>query len=58
MGGPDLWTWDITVRMVEGLLNGYSLIVDGVVITEGAAEIASALYLLAAEHSDEPRHCQ
>ncbi|WP_019061591.1 hypothetical protein [Streptomyces prunicolor] len=55
MGGPDLWTqaWDHTVRVVEGPLNGYSIIIDGVIIAEGAAGLAVALYVLAAENGIE-----
>ncbi|MEU6184166.1 hypothetical protein [Streptomyces coeruleorubidus] len=56
MGGPDLWTraWDHTVRVVEGPLNGYSITIDGVIIAEGAAGLAVALYVLAAENGVEP----
>ena len=57
-GGPDLWdqAWDRAAAVVEGPLNGYSIIIDGVVLAEGAAGLATALYLASAEHGIEPRH--
>ncbi|MFG2141880.1 hypothetical protein [Streptomyces sp. NPDC048650] len=56
MGGPALWVqaWDRTLRMVEGPLNGYAIVVDGVVVAEGAAGLATAYYVLAAERGVEP----
>lgn len=55
-GGPDFWmrAWDRTVQAVEGPLNGYGLMLDGVVVAEGAAGLTTAVYLLAAEHGVEP----
>ncbi|MFE4263299.1 hypothetical protein [Streptomyces sp. NPDC056883] len=55
-GGPDLWVraWERTVRVVEGPLGGYDLMLDGVVIAEGAAGLNTALYLLAAERGVAP----
>ncbi|KPI02893.1 hypothetical protein OK074_5043 [Actinobacteria bacterium OK074] len=56
MGGPELWTkaWDHTVLLVEGPLDGRSITVDGGVIAEGAAGLALAFYLLAAQHGVAP----
>ncbi|MGW6393079.1 hypothetical protein ACWFR1_21800 [Streptomyces sp. NPDC055103] len=55
-GGPDLWSgaWDRAIGVVEGPLAGYRIMLDGVVIAEGAAGLATALYILSAEHGVDP----
>ncbi|QKW06927.1 hypothetical protein HUT18_11515 [Streptomyces sp. NA04227] len=55
-GGPDLWqrSWDRAISVVEGPLAGYEIRLDGVVIAEGAAGLATALYILSAEHGIDP----
>lgn len=55
-GGPDLWlrAWDRAIDAVEGPLNGYDITLDGVIMAEGAAGLATALYILSAEHGVEP----
>ncbi|MFD3996083.1 hypothetical protein [Streptomyces sp. NPDC058583] len=57
-GGPDLWSraWDRAIDAVEGPLAGYRIMLDGVVIAEGAAGLATALYILSAEHGIDPGH--
>ncbi|NBE51999.1 hypothetical protein [Streptomyces boluensis] len=55
-GGPDLWdqAWERAVAVVEGPLSGHSIIIDGVVLAEGAAGLATALYLVSADLGVEP----
>lgn len=51
-GGSDLW--DRAVAVVEGPLRAQGTGIDGIVVAEGAAGLATALYPLAAEHDTDP----
>lgn len=55
-GGPDLWyrAWDRAIDAVEEPLDGYDVMLDGVIVAEGAAGLATALYILSAEYGAEP----
>lgn len=55
-GGPALWNraWDRTLRVVAVPLADYAIVLDGVVVAEGAAGLTTAFYVLAAEAGVEP----
>ncbi|MGP9017580.1 hypothetical protein ACT1U9_04115 [Streptomyces sp. BR1] len=56
-GGPELWkaAWTRSFEIVEEPLGDYGVVIDGVVIAEGAAGLTTALYVLAGEHGVRPQ---